>query len=668
MTDRTYRLPWIIAAAVLLLGTALVGLSLRSRLYETAHSDASWQARKLLQSSQDVLRLSGKETETRVAGAASLGPVRILVAADVDKATFEDAFHTERWWASIRADFPVQILAFGNSQLDLTPEPVSLKVDSLLAAVRRKSPASQILVAKGAAYVAAAAPIEVTTKTPREPVFLILARPLSPKDFTPASDIDGAAVLAVDRIGLFGVGRTPRIQHLQELIRRPDSGAAVGSDAEWAAANVEVAPQLELWVEAGTADKVRELTHNLQTVLYPIWGIGALLAGICLYIGIGRRSRHRQPLQKDLVLSDSYAEASELPAAFQPRNSEPLLRLEPSEASELPPAFQPRNSELLLRLEPSDPSPASVESVPDSKQFGRYRLLHTVGEGDATRAELAVVQGAQDFNRFFVIKRLPQDLASQPAAVSEFIERAQIASSLVHSNIVPICDFGRVGDQYFVAQEYVLGRDLELLVRRAKESDGVLLPPPLVFYIAQEALKALTYAHSQRNSAGEPAPVVHGNICPKKIWLSATGEVKLLDFGLSHSTTQTFFLSPEQARGEAVEPRSDLFSLALTLFWSLTGRLLYNAISPKELIERLAGPATPVLRPALEADPAERFQTAEQFARAIPPWDPSDGQERLQSLMRHRFARDFQDELIGRMGWMTSAFPTRHQLPWELKG
>ena len=644
MDDRSYRLPWIIASGVLLGGIALIGLSLRSRLYETARSEAGWQAAALLQSAQDVLRLSEKEVEARVAGAASLRTVRTLVATEVDQATFQDAFATEEWWQSVRADFPLQQLVLGDGQFDFTVQPVQLRLDDLLAAVRRRSPVSQILVTNSAAYFVAAASIDAQPRTQREPAFLILGRPLAPRDLTPSRRMGGAAVLSVDRIGLFGMGLAPQIQHLQELIQRGGSGALVANNAEWATASVEVAPKLQLSVEADTADKARDLARAIRTLLFPLWGIGALLAVVCLYIGIGKRPRPREPKPSDPTAADADEVSTEL----------------------LPQDLSRGESAMSPRLRPVDPYSGAEAGASDSKQFGRYRLLHVLSEGSAIRAELGVLRGAQGFNRLFVIKRLRGELAHQSAAVSEFVEGAQLGSSLVHSNIIPIYDFGRVGDEYFVAQEHVLGRDLETLVRRTNESDGVSLPPLLAFYIAQEVLKALAYAHSQHNSRGEPAPIVHGNICPQKIWLSALGEVKLLDFGLSHrgaasdgTPGRLIFIAPEQARGETVEPRSDLFSLGLTMFWSLTGRSLYSAKSRQELLEKarkgpgreefdsislLAGPATHVLRRALEADPARRFQTAEQFARAIPPWDLSRVEERLQSLMRRRFEQDFLEE------------------------
>src|SRR5215472_3307850 len=174
MDDRSYRLPWIIASGVLLGGIALIGLSLRSRLYETARSEAGWQAAALLQSAQDVLRLSEKEVEARVAGAASLRTVRTLVATEVDQATFQDAFATEEWWQSVRADFPLQQLVLGDGQFDFTVQPVQLRLDDLPAGGRRRITVAGTRWVLGGASIDAAATIDAQPRTQREPAFLIL--------------------------------------------------------------------------------------------------------------------------------------------------------------------------------------------------------------------------------------------------------------------------------------------------------------------------------------------------------------------------------------------------------------------------------------------------------------------------------------------------------------
>jgi serine/threonine protein kinase len=212
------------------------------------------------------------------------------------------------------------------------------------------------------------------------------------------------------------------------------------------------------------------------------------------------------------------------------------------------------------------------------------------------------------------------------------------------------------------------------LLLRLKKSEGRQLPPVIVFYITQEILKALEYAHTHRPAPDQTGGVVHGGLSPKKVLISSTGEVKVLDFGMPHARARTaagrieraLFWSPEQARGEPIDARSDLFSLAMTMFFSLTGRTLYAANGDEELFEKvkngpqaaerelialLGGAATYVLQRALDPAPERRFQTAEEFAHAIPPWEMSRSGERLHSLMRKLFDDDFQAELASQADW-----------------
>ncbi len=110
---------------------------------------------------------------------------------------------------------------------------------------------------------------------------------------------------------------------------------------------------------------------------------------------------------------------------------------------------------------------------------------------------IAAAHGAEGFVRYFVVKRMHAHLARNRDAVNQFIDEARLQSALVHSNIVPVFDFGRAGDEYFLALEYIHGRDLERLVRRHVEVFGRSLSVPVAFYIMHEVLDALAYAHGR---------------------------------------------------------------------------------------------------------------------------------------------------------------------------
>jgi Protein kinase domain len=292
------------------------------------------------------------------------------------------------------------------------------------------------------------------------------------------------------------------------------------------------------------------------------------------------------------------------------------------------------------------PGGAAIARSTTGQVFGRYNLLDRLGQGGMADVFTAVAHGVEGFTRVFVLKRLRPELSHDKQAVAQFIDEARMQSNLVHSNIVPVFDFGRVGTEYFMTQEYIVGRDLVRLIARYYDHAGHTIPCRLAYYIAHETLQALQYAHRKRDREGQHLGVVHRDVSAGNILVSAEGEIKLADFGIvkfNRRKTQTQtgmvkgnanFMSPEQARGQPVDARSDLFSVALVLYYCLTNRLLYDGdndldvlhkaasgprIEDYEAIGRLAAPANAVLARALATDPANRFQSAEEFAEALAP-------------------------------------------------
>ncbi|HXU03077.1 MAG TPA: serine/threonine-protein kinase, partial [Polyangia bacterium] len=243
-------------------------------------------------------------------------------------------------------------------------------------------------------------------------------------------------------------------------------------------------------------------------------------------------------------------------------------------------------------------------------------------------------------------------------------------STLVHSNIIPVFDFGKVGDEYFLAQEYILGRDLGRLTGRAIEKQQRALPPTTVLYAAAETLRALEYAHTKLGEHGRPMGIVHRDVSPSNILVSARGEVKLFDFGIVKAegrVTKTqhgvvkgnvSFMSPEQARGINVDGRADLFSVGLVIFYCLTGEILYRGSTTYELLVKAAtgpgpeelariaalpAPCGDIVRKALEVDPTKRYQTAGEFGAALASHVTGGGAE-AGALMSTLFAEDFRAE------------------------
>ena len=148
-------------------------------------------------------------------------------------------------------------------------------------------------------------------------------------------------------------------------------------------------------------------------------------------------------------------------------------------------------------------------------------------------------------------------------------------------------DFGEAGGSYFLAEEYIVGRDLGRITGRLRDRGEPPLSPDAILHLANEFLSGLAYAHDKRDDEGRPLGLVHRDITPENVIVSERGEVKILDFGImkakqrvSHTDSGTVrgnvgFMSPEQARGRAVDHRSDLFSTGLVILYAATGEPTY---------------------------------------------------------------------------------------------
>jgi serine/threonine protein kinase/tetratricopeptide (TPR) repeat protein len=248
--------------------------------------------------------------------------------------------------------------------------------------------------------------------------------------------------------------------------------------------------------------------------------------------------------------------------------------------------------------------------------FGRYRLLERIGEGGMAEVWKAKSFGVEGFEKVLVLKRILPALAQHPKFVDMFVHEAKLAVRLSHANIVQVFDLGRVEQppgppSYFIAMEYVPGLDLASALaacRRAK----VVMPVSMAAFVATEVAKALDHAHRRRDEASRPLGIVHRDISPQNILISWEGEVKVTDFGIAKAkdsiTTSTdtdmqlgrirgklAYMSPEQARGERIDGRSDLFSLGTVLYEMLTGQNPFLAPSSFETARRLQAVEFPPL-------------------------------------------------------------------------
>jgi len=177
-------------------------------------------------------------------------------------------------------------------------------------------------------------------------------------------------------------------------------------------------------------------------------------------------------------------------------------------------------------------APAPRPKQDKLQRFGRYYLLERIGVGGMAEVYRAVTQGVEGFRRMFVVKRILAEKSRSPTFIQMFCEEARISALLHHPNIVQVYDFGHVGGSYFLAMEYLLGKDLASVMRVLRGSN-LALPPSMAAFIGQQVALGLGYAHGLRGSNGQPMGIVHRDVTPSNIMLLHAGGVKILDFGIA---------------------------------------------------------------------------------------------------------------------------------------
>jgi tRNA A-37 threonylcarbamoyl transferase component Bud32 len=244
---------------------------------------------------------------------------------------------------------------------------------------------------------------------------------------------------------------------------------------------------------------------------------------------------------------------------------------------------------------------------PLQKSLERYDVLDRIAVGGMAEVFLAKAYGAHGFEKTLAIKRILPELASDPEFAARFIAEAKVAVRLSHANVVQVFDFGRIGESLFIAMEFVDGLDLAAMLRKFKD-EGRQVPLPAAFHIAIEIVRALDFAHSHN--------VVHRDVSPSNILISRAGEVKIADFGIAIAASphrgggpgprkvmgKWRYMSPEQARGDTLDTRSDLFSAASVMFELFTGEKLFPGDESEDIIKNIEGMAIPkmsAIRPGL---------------------------------------------------------------------
>jgi len=336
--------------------------------------------------------------------------------------------------------------------------------------------------------------------------------------------------------------------------------------------------------------------------------------------------------------------------------------------------------------------------------FGRYLLVQRLSRGGMGEIFLAK-HGLAGFEKLAVIKKVLPHLSADQQFISRFVDEAQVAIKLAHVNIAAVFEVGRVGSEYFLALEYVEGRDLRrtLSVLNQKKQR---LPVDLGLFIGRELANGLAYAHRRTTADGAAMNLVHCDISPPNVLVSFEGETKVIDFGIAKSAMRGTatdpkmgfgkfgYMAPEQLiRGGAVDHRTDIYAAGVVLFELLTGQRLYEAGPEPDYralakkvakgehdmpsqIDRTLAPYDDLVATALRPKQEDRYQSAAEFRDAIQQAlvsvNPTISTDQLGAFMRELFAdemtaqrelhdrvakahlEDFQDQLTSQTGTTVS--------------
>lgn len=274
--------------------------------------------------------------------------------------------------------------------------------------------------------------------------------------------------------------------------------------------------------------------------------------------------------------------------------------------------------------------------------LGKYRLIKLIAQGGMAEIFLAVNEGPSGFKKEVVIKRILPHLAKDEEFVAMFLDEARLAAALSHQNIVHITDLGEQDGSYFLCMERLEGRDLNAILHHYR-SKQEYFPFTVAAVIAAAVCEGLSYAHGFKDERGY-RHIVHRDISPSNIFITFQGAVKVLDFGIAKASGRAAstdaglvkgklnYMSPEQAMGQDVDARSDLFAVGLVLHEMLTGALPPQKADKIQSVDAaMAAHVEPlkVFRPdippmlelivsrAMEPDRAKRIQTADAMRRAI---------------------------------------------------
>jgi eukaryotic-like serine/threonine-protein kinase len=306
--------------------------------------------------------------------------------------------------------------------------------------------------------------------------------------------------------------------------------------------------------------------------------------------------------------------------------------------------------------------------------FGKYLLLDRVNIGGMAEVWRAKTFGAGGFERIVAIKRILPNIAEDEEFISMFLDEAKITVQLNHANIAQIYELNNLSNSYFIAMEYVSGKDLRAVFDRCRKR-GEPAPIPLTCYAIAQCCEGLDYAHRAKDRQGRDMSIVHRDVSPQNALVSYDGEVKVIDFGIAKAAgkaTKTQagilkgkfgYMSPEQIRGLPLDGRSDIFAIGVCLYEMLTGERLFvgdsdfsvlekvrkvEVLPPSHFNRKIPDALERIVMKSLAKDVDDRYQHATELGEDLRAFMYSTGnafaRKDLAAFMKATFAEDYEKE------------------------
>lgn len=338
----------------------------------------------------------------------------------------------------------------------------------------------------------------------------------------------------------------------------------------------------------------------------------------------------------------------------------------------------------------------STRAVP----FGKYHLLERVNVGGMAEVYKAKMVGVEGFEKLLAIKRILPAIAADKDFIKMFIDEAKITVQLAHANIAQTFELGRLNETYYIAMEFVPGRDLRAMFERMRRR-GETVPHDLACYVMSKVAEGLDYAHRKRDAAGRELGIIHRDVSPQNVLVSYEGEVKLIDFGIAKAANKMMktqagilkgkfgYMSPEQVRGVPLDRRSDIFAVGIVLHELLVGERLFVGESDYSVLEKVRSASVPrptskrrnippilekiVLR-ALAKNPDDRYQHAGELVADLQRFLLSQERlftrEDLAAFMKATFSEEWEAEKRAALESMALAderTPTSAGIPLDVE-